>query len=220
MKYLNSRNNYLMSLNDKRQAKVNKNLEHIENRLILETGQMTGSGVMGNEIRWGDCLLGRWIHSLIRKGKVGVGLIRINDVIKRLRAALDEILLESGVVNLVDVDKKQYAKALVSEFLYVLRTSVLNYDTEDAVDEYDTIDEIKSLTDSTILEVERIEDLEGKNELILQLENWKKFLAPLKEDKKEPEVETVGEPEVEKMHKVIKKKLKKIGRSKLLIKRL
>ena len=209
MKYLNSRNNYLMSLNDKRQAKVNKNLEHIENRLILETGQMTGSGVMGNEIRWGDCLLGRLIHSLIRKGKVGVGLIRINDVIKRLRAALDEILLESGVVNLVDVDKKQYAKALVSEFLYVLRTSVLNYDTEDAVDEYDTIDEIKSLTDSTILQVERIEDLEGKNELILQLENWKKFLAPLKEDKKEPEVETEGEPEVEKDTQGDKEEVKK-----------
>ena len=76
MKYLNSRDNYLKSLNERRVIEVNNKLDASVNKLIQET--TAGSGALGNEVKWGDSLVGRFLHNIIRKAQNAANLKRIS----------------------------------------------------------------------------------------------------------------------------------------------
>ena len=99
MKFLKKRDYYLQTLNERREIQTNERLE----RLIIEN--QAGSGVMGNEIKWGDCLLGRMLSNIVRKSQIGANLARIKPVVSRLKSAMDELLIGSGFNDLEGRDK-------------------------------------------------------------------------------------------------------------------
>ena len=113
MKYLNKRDEFLKNYNKIFNIKENYITNNKKELLITED-----SGPFANNIGWGDSLLGRLINSTIRKAKVGANLLRIKAVEQRLRDAMDDILLTSSVAELDESDKKLYAKALISTFLF------------------------------------------------------------------------------------------------------
>lgn len=188
MKFLKKRDYYLQTLNERREIQTNERLE----RLILEN--QAGSGVMGNEIKWGDCLLGRMLSNIVRKSQIGANLVRIKPVVSRLKSAMDELLIGSGFNDLEGRDKALFNLALVSEYLDVLKIAVQNYGTPDATDEFNTLEEIKGLVKDTVSKLEGTTatpylgtGFENKNEIIRQLKKLEKHLNTLKEpeDKKD-----------------------------------
>ena len=182
MKFLKKRDYYLQTLNERREIQTNERLE----KLILEN--QAGSGIMGNEIKWGDCLLGRLLNNIIRKSQIGANLVRIKPVVSRLRSAMEELLIGSGFNDLEGRDKALFNLALVSEYLDVLKISIQNYGTPDATDEFDTLEEIKGLVKDTVSKLEGTTatpylgtGFENKNEIIRQLKKLEKHLNTLKE---------------------------------------
>ena len=179
MKYLKSRDNYLQRLNQRREFLNEKRQEFL-------TENTAGSGVFGNEVRWGDSLLGRYIAHKTRHFLIAVDLGRVKGVVDKLKRALDDILIDSGLAQLTGDDKKLWGKVLVSEFLIALEEMVNNYGDPDFEPKI-MIKDIQELTDSVISEVEKIEDLENKNELLRMLREWKKFIDKLKDVKENDE---------------------------------
>jgi hypothetical protein len=182
MKFLKKRDYYLQTLNERREIQTNERLE----KLILEN--QAGSGIMGNEIKWGDCLLGRLLNNIIRKSQIGANLVRIKPVVSRLKSAMDELLIGSGFNDLEGRDKALFNLALVSEYLDVLKISIQNYGTPDATEEFDTLEEIKGLVKDTVSKLEGTTatpylgtGFENKNEIIRQLKKLEKHLNTLKE---------------------------------------
>ena len=89
MKYLKGRDNYLNEL------KVNSGLvPYTKNDSIIKLNEEA----LTNSTKWGDSLLGRLINSAIRKAKIGVGLLRINNVIKSLYKLFDDMVAD-GVIK-------------------------------------------------------------------------------------------------------------------------
>jgi len=174
MRYLNKRDEFLKNYNNILDIKKN----YVPNGVEMITED---SGPFANDIGWGDSLLGRLINSSIRKAKIGVNLLRIKSVKERLKGAMDDLLLNTAVADLDEEDKKLYAKALITTYLITL---------QEAVEKGFPMEELKSITETAISAVEANEDLEDKNELLRQLNEWLKFLNNFKE---EEEGETQGE---------------------------
>ena len=167
MKYLNKRDEFLKNYNNI----LNIKKDYIPNESINEEND--NAGPFSNDIGWGDSLLGRLINSAIRKAKIGANLIRIKAVEQRLRDSMDELLLNTSVAELDENDKKLYAKALITTYLIAL---------QEGVEKGSSMDELKSLTETAINAVESNKDLEDKNELLRQLNEWSKFLNEFKEE--------------------------------------
>ena len=152
MKYLNSRDNYLKSINERRTIEINNKLEGSINKLILET--QAGSGALGNNVKWGDSLLGRFLHNIIRKAQDTANLKRISFVVARLRDAMDTLLVSENLNELNETDTAELNKAVISEYLDVLEQAILNFSTANKNDVYYTLESIKDLTNDTIGKLE------------------------------------------------------------------
>ena len=176
MRYLNKRDEFLKNYNNI--LDIKKNYIPKGEELITEDG-----GPFHNDIGWGDSLVGRLINSTIRKIKIGANLLRIKVVEQRLRDAMDELLLTTSVAEMDEEDKKLYARALITTYLAAL---------EDAVKNGSPMDELKSLTETAIGAVEMNDDLEDKNELLRQLNEWLKFLNNFKEEEETQEESSEG----------------------------
>jgi hypothetical protein len=171
MRYLNKRDEFLKNYNNI--LDIKKNYIPKGEELITEDG-----GPFHNDIGWGDSLVGRLINSTIRKVKIGANLLRIKVVEQRLRDAMDELLLTTSVAEMDEEDKKLYARALITTYLAAL---------EEAVKNGSPIDELKGLTEAAISAVEMNDELEDKNELLRQLNEWLKFLNNFKEEEAQEE---------------------------------
>jgi hypothetical protein len=68
-----------------------------EYRKINEAFDMSGSGSgpMGNDINWGDSLIGRLINSTIRVAKIKYNAMKVDTLLNDFKAQLDLILVES-----------------------------------------------------------------------------------------------------------------------------
>jgi hypothetical protein len=158
MKYLKGRKGFLQS-DKKNLVKINEEAE---------------SGPFENDIPWNDSLLGRLINSTIRKAKIGANLIRIEAVNKRLRDCFEELLAKSAMGSLSNEDKKEYNGLVIFSFLEALKKSV-----EDG----ESINIIKNLTDSSIKDIQSLVDNRDnvdelpfdKDELIKLIEQLKEF---------------------------------------------
>lgn len=172
MRYLNKRDEFLKNY---RKIVVNKKsyVPSDDAEMITED-----SGPFANDIGWGDSLLGRLINSAIRKAKIGASLLRIKSVESRLREAMDDLLLSATAAELDEADRNLYAKALISTYLISI---------EEAVERGAYLTELKSLTEVAISAVEKSEELEDKNELLRQLNEWKKYIDQFKEEEAETE---------------------------------
>lgn len=181
MKYLNSRDNYLKSINERRIVESNNKMDSSINKLILEN--QAGSGALGNEIKWGDSLLGRLINHIMRKVGIGASIVRMQPLISRLKSEFDNIAVEASANELTDEQKEQFALIAVFSILNKLENTVLNLHIKKT-----PLSEIKILTDSAIDFVEKTENVPDKNQLLQQLNVWKKFIDGLKlEDSEEKE---------------------------------
>lgn len=167
MKYLEKREEFLkQSL-----TKIN------EYRKLEPINEEMESGPFANDIPWGDSLLGRLINSSIRKAKIGANLVRIKTVERRLRDAFDEIIAMSKI-NEDEATKKEFAELMNFSFLYNL---------EKAVKDNDELVKIKNLTNEAIKEVDKNKEIPDREELLRQLNEFKKFLDGIEGEKEEPE---------------------------------
>ena len=181
MKYLNSRDNYLNSINERRIIENNNKVDTSINKLILEN--QAGSGALGNEIKWGDSLLGRLINHIMRKVGIGASIVRMQPLIARLKSEFDNIAVESSINELTDDQKEQFALLAVFSILNKLENTVLNLHIKKT-----PLSEIKTLTNSAIDFVEKTENVPDKNQLLQKLKAWKTFIDGLKlEDFEEKE---------------------------------
>ena len=199
MKYLTNRDKFLSEL---------KNIQ------INEKFDMSGSGPMGNDINWGDSLVGRLINSIRRKVGVGASLVRINSCIKALRNHFDEIIDTSVVNQISGEEKKKIGAIFVYEMVRIIEIAIYDKkqvgftgDSEDgeitSIKDENYIKEIESITIDVIEQVGSISDdydLESGdnivrylNELLEKLRQMKKDLDSSKkesEEKSELEVES------------------------------
>jgi len=156
MKYLNNRNEFLKS-------KINE-----------EVG-----GPFHNEITWGDSLVGRFIHNLMRKGNQNVKLLQIKAVEKRLTSILDGILVNSALMALDEDKRKEFDLAILSEMLLNLQEYILkeeNFELDECI-----------LMNENILKY-----LENNKEKIEKNEDLKKILEDFSDFLKNIEVDEVG----------------------------
>lgn len=183
MKYINSRDNYLKRINEKRQVELEKKLDLQIDKLILET--YPGSGAMGNEITWGDSLVGRLINSIIRKAQIGANMVLMKPLISRLRAEFEDILNTSSLAELDPDDKKLLGLVTIYAFLNRLEMNVAHlHDLKKFEGRIDPVN-LPSLIDlvrETIAKVEETEPLEKKNELLRQLNDFLDFLEDINPD--------------------------------------
>jgi hypothetical protein len=181
MRYLNKRDEFLKNYNNIVKIKESYVPKSKKEQLITENDN---AGPFVNNVGWGDSLIGRAIHAVMRKARIGVNLLRIKAVEQRLRDAMEELLLNTSVAELDEDDKKLYARALITTYLLVL---------EEGVENGDPMLELMNLTESAILAVEQNKELEDKNELIRQLNEWKKYLEQFKEEEIQEEEDDVTE---------------------------
>lgn len=180
MKYISSRDNYLKQVNERRQIQVQNNLEKKLGDLILET--YPGSGAMGNEVTWGDSLVGRLVNAIFRKAAIGANILMMKPLINRLRSEFDYILDSSGLVDLDLDDKKELNLLTIYAFLNRLELNVAHlHDFKKFVGRIDPVNlsSLKDLLDATIDKVESTEPINNKNELLRQLNDFKEFLSKL-----------------------------------------
>ena len=130
-----------------------------------------GSGVLGNEIKWGDSLLGRLINHIRRKAGIGINMGRINLVASQLESEFDNILATSAVQDISEEDKIKVFKTQISALLGTLKEAVYNKEK---------VGKIKEICDITIKEIEDIkvdEDSEkSKSEILELLKEFREWL--------------------------------------------
>jgi hypothetical protein len=130
-----------------------------------------GSGVLGNEIKWGDSLLGRLINHFIRKAGVGVNMGRIKLVASQLESEFDSILASSAIEDISEEDKIKVFKTQISALLGALKDAVYNKEK---------VGKIKQICDVTISDIEKIkvdEDSEKtKSEILEKLKEFREWL--------------------------------------------
>ena len=168
MKYLNSRDEFLKK--SKNKIDEYKSIESKDLEVINED-----SGPFANDVSWNDSLLGRLINSTIRKAKVGVNLVRIKLVNKRLEGAFDDLLGQSAVAGLTKEDKSEYNKVIIFSFLENLKT---------AIEEESNVGEIKGLTDESIKNIEDVVEKTPADELTMDKDNLLNLIKQLKEFRK------------------------------------
>jgi hypothetical protein len=183
MKYINSRDNYLKKINEKRQFELERKLDHHIDKLILET--YPGSGAMGNEITWGDSLVGRLINAVIRKAQIGANMVLMKPLISRLRAEFEDILSTSQLAELDPADKLLLGKVTIYAFLNRLEMNVAHlHDFKKFEGRIDPVNlpSLIDLTKETIKKVEDTEPIEKKNELLRQLNDFLEYLEGINPD--------------------------------------
>ena len=116
MRHLHSRDNYLKNINERKIIQQDKMLEDLTTKLILEENA-PGSGAFGNNVKWGDSLLGRFINFVIRKIGVGVDMGRISLVSKQMKSQFERLVSESAIRTLSKEDQEDISKVQISSIL-------------------------------------------------------------------------------------------------------
>ena len=175
MRHLHSRDNYLKNINERKIIQQDKMLEDLTTKLILEENA-PGSGAFGNNVKWGDSLLGRFINFVIRKIGVGVDMGRISLVSKQMKSQFERLVSESAIRTLSKEDQEDISKVQISSILGVLKK---------AVDDGEKVGKLKDITQSTIDNLEDLEvsekSEESKKVIIAALEEFLKFLEKYKD---------------------------------------
>jgi len=194
MKYINNRENFL----NKRKP-INENFD------------MSGDGgPFHNDINWGDSLVGRLINSFRRRAGAGVNMVRIKQVISRLKSEFDNIIYQSQTTGLSDEDKTKIANAIVYDMIYsinfaITQMKVIPYSGSEEsdsgekkvtdIEKKEFLKEVEDLTISVISEIKsRSKDgitPDNKDSIIAALEELlaetKRLKSLLKTDVAEPE---------------------------------
>ena len=167
MKYLSKRSEYLKS------AKY---------KVINES--VSGAGPFANDIAWGDSLLGRLLNSIVRKAQIGINLVRMDSVVKRLQQQFDYLLEDSQLrgAEIDEATKKEIDMLAMSIQVGTLRKAIEESDEKGKLLLVEIIKQTKNITyniESIDLqtdesEPDRKELLVKLNEFLLELESMDK----------------------------------------------
>jgi len=193
MKYLHSRENYLHK-SSLRNREKQEEIAYYQYKKLYEN--VPGSGALGNEINWGDSMIGRLFNSGFRAILEAANTVQMGSLIRRFKSHFDWIVGNSVVSTLSAEDKIKFFKFQVSSLLRVLT---------DAVEKGLKVGEIKNICDDIIKQLKDLEVGEesekAKLDLIDKLEEFRKWLDQFKNEdgdvKSEDEEEKEGEEETE-----------------------
>lgn len=119
MKYLKAREKFI---SDSKKIHATK----IQGTKINESFDMSGGGgPFGNDIPWGDSLVGRLINSVIRKIGVGVNMVRIQPVINRLKLEFRNILSASAAAGINEETKKKIAMFIIVQQIRIIGFAIV-----------------------------------------------------------------------------------------------
>lgn len=115
MKYLKGRERFLSDIKQLNQQQIN------------EAFDMGGSqGPFGNDIAWGDSLVGRLINFVIRKIGVGVNMVRIQPVIARLKMEFRNILASSEAAGINEETKKKISMFIIVQQIRIIKFAIVD----------------------------------------------------------------------------------------------
>jgi hypothetical protein len=164
MKYLKNRSEFLVENKISLPKPINKNEINLP---INEKFDMSGGqGPMGNDINWGDSLVGRLFNSIARKLVIGVNKGRMALINKQINSAFER-LLDEGKIQSSNVNKKEIETLKVSYFLERLTA---------AVHQGLKVKYLIELTEETIKLAEENDELQEKDLLLQQLNDFLYFL--------------------------------------------
>jgi predicted CopG family antitoxin len=195
MKYLNHKDNYLQKRSQIRERQQEE-LFYKSLEKIYETSP--NSGPLGNEINWGDSLLGRLINSTLRKVQENANALRIDIQGRRLKNHFNYIM-QTSIEEISNEDSGVGSKISKMKIATLLRALT------QAVDEGYKVGDIKDICDDTIFEIDGIqvdkETQDVKEELLDKLEEFRKWLDQFKDDEggksREDELKEEGDDEEE-----------------------
>jgi hypothetical protein len=177
MKYLSSRTEYLKSAKYK----------------VVNEAVVSGAGPFANDIAWGDSLLGRMLHSFARKAQIGIDLVRIDSVIKRLKTQFD-YLVDTAKLNGAEIDEATN-KEIDMLSISILIGKLIKAIKEPEAEGKNHLDEIIRVTTETIYAITEVvlysDESEGDRQEVL--EKLTEFLAELKEMEETDDEETDDE---------------------------
>lgn len=182
MKYLKNRQEFLTGVIDYKESYTYKSQDLKSSSLIRE--------VLENDITWGGSLLGRLINSTIRKAVIGTKVLRINPLIKKLRAQLESI--EGEYLGKESSIAKQ---AIIYALFEAIKKAAMKPEPLDVF--------LKNggLIDQLVEEVDKVEDFPKKDDLKKKIEQFRKDLEELEKsgqvevvEEEEEEVVEVGDP--------------------------
>lgn len=166
MKYIDNRNDFIKSKNN-------------DNQKLFED-----SGPFANDLGWHDSLLGRFINHLIRKGQIKYRSAKIKDLTKRLEETFDAIITENSISSLDDNSKEMVKKITLYSIFH---------DLKESVEKGEEVSLIKDLTQKAIDTLksgelsDQLGEFKEKDQLLSELEEFKKFLDQFDDENKEGE---------------------------------
>jgi len=202
MKYINDRGLFLKNLKE-------INIKDIK---VNEAVDMSGAGPFNNDTPWGDTLVGRLVNAIRRKIGIGVNMVRIQPLIRRLRSEFDNIVEFSLAGELSEEDKKKIALIIICTIVRDVKLAIVegvssgsddsdeadltNFEVSDEkmtkIKDEDYLKEVDSVITEVIQLVLQITDelgeIEQQDELINILEELQKKVKEMKRNlEEEPE---------------------------------
>jgi hypothetical protein len=139
MKYLKGRERFLSEIKQLNQQQIN------------EAFDMGGqSGPFGNDIAWGDSLVGRLINFAIRKIGVAVNMVRIQPVIARLKMEFRNLLADSSVAGVNEETKKKISIFLIVQQIRVIHFAIVDMKSPGSDEESEELTDISKMPFSDI----------------------------------------------------------------------
>lgn len=165
MRKILTRENYLLSLNEKYYSK------YTGYSLLKEEAPMA------NDIPWGDSLVGRLINSFARKAKVAFNKRRISGLTTGLKSLFDEML----VTGSIQMPEEQLNRIKFSNLLGIL------------IEQVESEEDVNILIDTTNSIIEEVESSKNKNkdEMLKALNDFLEYLRSLKAGKPDNETDDI-----------------------------
>jgi hypothetical protein len=207
MKYINDRGLFLKNLKE-------INIKDIK---VNESVDMSGSGPFSNDTPWGDTLVGRLVNAIRRKIGIGVNMVRIQPLIRRLRTEFDNIAEFSLAGESSEEDKKKMALVIICTIVRDVKLAIVegassgsddsdeadltNFEVSDEkmtkIKDEDYLKEVDSVITEVIQLVLQITDelgeIEKQDELINILEELQKKVKEMKRNLEEESESTEEE---------------------------
>lgn len=168
MKYLKNRQEFLTGVIEYKESYNYKSQDLESSTLVREA--------LENDITWGGSLLGRLINSTIRKAVIGTKVLRINPLLKKLKAQLEA--LEGDYLT---KEKAMLQKAIIYALFETIKKAAMKPEP------LDVFLKDGGLIDQLVKELDEIDEFPEKEALKTQIEQFRKDLEELR---KSGEVET------------------------------
>lgn len=196
MRYLNKREKFLQDLKQ-------LNIEQLN-----ESFDMSGQGPFGNDIPWGDSLVGRLVNAIRRKVGIGINMVRIQPVINRLKMEMENLKASATVFELSEEDKKKISMIIIAVQIRLLKLAIVNSASYGSDEDSEEMPEI---TDSNMTEIkpenylkevegiltdvrsiigetsDNYGEIDGYNDLMENLKDLAAFISFLKSEIKDSE---------------------------------